>query len=163
MDKDRDNYIFFWGENDKFGFLSNFYPAKFTHNTKNFNCSEQYFMKMKQEMFDPDNKVLANSIMNETKPKQIKRFGRQVSNYNENVWNTNRYVHMLNANYLKFTQNPELKQKLLDTENKILVEASPYDKIWGIGFTKAKALENKNLWGQNLLGKVLMELRTNFQ
>ena len=57
------------------------------------------------------------------------------------------------------TWSSELKAKLLATGEKILVEASPYDKIWGIGFNKSNALVNKSKWGQNLLGKVLMEVR----
>jgi ribA/ribD-fused uncharacterized protein len=154
-----DNYVFFWGEKEKFGFMSNFYPCKFTVGTNTFNCSEQYFMKMKQEVFDNSNHALGEKIMNETNPIKIKKLGREVSNYNEQVWNQQRYKHMYNGNYLKYSQNPELKNQLLATGSKILVEASPYDKIWGIGWTKVSALANINSWGQNLLGKVLMELR----
>lgn len=69
--------------------------------------------------------------------------------------------HVYTGNLLKFSQNEELKQKLLDTENKILVEASPYDKIWGIGLSVSdKDFYNPILWkGENLLGKILMKVR----
>jgi ribA/ribD-fused uncharacterized protein len=152
-------YLFFWGENDVYGFLSNFYQTNFSVNGNNFNCSEQYFMKKKQELFNESNDVLANLIMKETNPKNIKKYGRQVKNFNEEIWNINKYKYMYEGVYAKFTQNPELKQKLLATGKKILVEASPYDKIWGIGFNKSDALNNKSKWGQNLLGKVLVEVR----
>ena len=66
---------------------------------------------------------------------------------------------MYDGVYAKFSQNPELKTQLLATGEKVLVEASPYDKIWGIGFNKSDALTSKAKWGQNLLGKVLMEVR----
>lgn len=152
-------YIFFWGEKEIFGFLSNFYPTTFSVDNKTFNCSEQYFMKKKQELFDPSNQVLAADIMNESNPKNIKNYGRKVKNFTEQTWNVNKYKSMYDGVYAKFLQNPELKAKLLATGEKILVEASPYDKIWGIGFNKSDALVNKSKWGQNLLGKVLMEVR----
>jgi ribA/ribD-fused uncharacterized protein len=66
---------------------------------------------------------------------------------------------MYDANYAKYTQNELLKKKLLDTNDKILVEVSSYDKIWGIGFTKENTLENIHLWGKNLLGNVLVKVR----
>lgn len=153
-------YIFFWGEKSQFGLFSNFYPCTFTVDGKTFNCSEQYFMKKKQELFDPHNIVLANNIMSELHPANIKRFGRQVKNFNEQIWIKYRYTAMYDAVYAKFTQNPELKSKLLASGTKILVEASPYDDIWGIGFTKSDALANKDKWGQNLLGTILMEIRS---
>jgi ribA/ribD-fused uncharacterized protein len=154
-------YLFFWGEKESLGFLSNFYPSAFTVNEQPFNCSEQYFMKEKQELFDPSNQILATGIMNETKPFNIKKYGRRVKNFDEKIWNTHKYKAMYDGVYAKFTQIPELKAKLLATGEKILVEASPYDKIWGIGFKKSNALANKTLWGENLLGQVLMEVRTN--
>ena len=152
-------YIFFWGEHSKDGYMSNFYPSEFTINNQKFNCSEQYFMKKKQELFDPNNILLATNIMKETKPKDIKKFGRQVKNFNDAIWNQHKVKEMHDGIYAKFSQNPELKLKLLSTGDKILVEASPYDKIWGIGFSKDNALLNKDKWGQNLLGKVLMQVR----
>jgi len=65
------------------------------------------------------------------------------------------------VNYLKFTQNLEFRNQLLETENRTLVEASPYDKIWGVGLeeTNDLILDEKNWLGQNLLGKALMEVR----
>lgn len=153
------NYLFFWSEKTKTGHFSNFYPCKFIVNNLEYNCSEQYFMKKKQELFDTDNEILAKKIMNEINPKNIKKYGRSVKNYDDEIWNKYRYKVMLDGVYAKFSQNPELKIKLLQTYNIVLVEASPYDKIWGIGFGAKDALLNINNWGTNLLGKVLMEVR----
>ena len=73
---------------------------------------------------------------------------------------------MYEGNVLKFQQNPELKQKLLDTGDKEFVEASPKDKIWGIGLGEKRARETaehrRTRWGLNLLGKVLGQVRVHF-
>jgi ribA/ribD-fused uncharacterized protein len=153
-------YLFFWSDKDIVGYLSNFYPSTFTVDKLTYNCSEQYFMKKKQELFDSTNLVLATKIMNETNPKNIKKYGRQVKNFSEETWNLHKRNAMYSGVFAKFLQNPDLKAKLLATGNKTLVEASPYDKIWGIGYTKLDALKNKDSWGQNLLGQVLMEVRS---
>ena len=154
------NIIFFFGMKKENGFMSNFYPCQFTVDGLQYNCSEQYFMKQKQEYFDPTNTELGNKIMLETGPKKIKLYGRQVKNYDENKWNLVRYKIMKRGLWYKF-QQPELKEKLLATNNKILAEASPFDKIWGIGLNAENASKiNPKIWpGQNLLGKALMEVR----
>ena len=66
---------------------------------------------------------------------------------------------MFNACYAKFSQNDKLKEFLLNTGNSEIVEASPVDNIWGIGFSSDKAMENIDKWGQNLLGETLMKVR----
>jgi ribA/ribD-fused uncharacterized protein len=154
------NTVYFFGIKKEYGFMSNFYPCQFTIDGQQYNCSEQYFMKQKQEYFDPTNIELANKIMLETGPKKIKLYGRQVKNYDEKKWNLVRYGIMKRGLWYKF-QQPELKEKILATGNKILAEASPFDKIWGIGITKENAVKiNSKDWpGQNLLGKALMEVR----
>lgn len=152
-----DNYLFFYG-----GYLSNFYNAKFTIDNICYSCSEQYFMKKKQETFDKYNEELSNKILNETSPSKIKILGRKVKNYDENIWNELRYDIMKKGIYEKFKQNNDIKEKLLLTKDKILVEASPHDKIWGIGLDEhnAKIINPSNWKGLNLLGKALMEVRT---
>jgi ribA/ribD-fused uncharacterized protein len=154
------SWIFFWGENKEYGQFSNFFPSEFTVDGVKYNCSEQYFMKKKQELFDKSNEKLSKEILQEQNPKKIKEYGRKVKNFNEDLWNLHKYKIMLDANYHKYSQNPQLLQMLLNSKDSILVEASPFDRIWGIGYNKKNALENKNNWGQNLLGKVLMELRS---
>jgi ribA/ribD-fused uncharacterized protein len=152
--------IYFFGADGKFGYLSNFFKSPFIFADITFNCSEQYFMYQKCIMFDPGNKKLLTNIINETNPGQIKKYGRSVKNFDEQIWSTTRYNVMKFALQLKFNQNPNLKAQLLSTGNKLLYEASPYDKIWGIGYNAHDAVNmNKNSFGQNLLGKALMEIR----
>jgi ribA/ribD-fused uncharacterized protein len=153
--------LFFFSPNGTKGYLSNFYSSKFIVDNIEYNCTEQFFMKFKQQMFDPNNKRLATLILNEVEPRQIKKYGRMVNNYNEKKWSEARYNVMCIALKHKFTQNKELKQKLLDTGNLFLVEASPFDKIWGIGLSEDVARKTYcDEWpGENLLGRALMDTR----
>jgi len=92
---------------------------------------------------------------------EIKSLGKKVKNYNEEVWVKNRELIVEEGNFAKFDQNQQLKQSLLNTKGTILVEASPYDKIWGIGLKEndIKA-QNEETWeGLNLLGKILTMIR----
>lgn len=149
------NFVFFWGYQSPF---SNFHNCKpFNHNGYIVYNSEQAFMLEKALMFD---KSMVSSILSARKPAEIKKLGRQVKNYNDKIWNEKRFDIMVNVLRSKFS-NPELKEKLLATEDKILVEASPYDRIWGIGLDEksAKRIDPKYWKGQNLLGKALMLVR----
>jgi ribA/ribD-fused uncharacterized protein len=98
-------------------------------------------------------------IMKTTDPRTIKKLGRAVKNFDEKKWNEHKYKIVLAGNIFKFSQNPELKKWLLDTGNKTIVEASPYDKIWGIGYGAKNAMDNMDKWGLNLLGKAVQEVR----
>ena len=100
-------------------------------------------------------------IMNTSDPKLMKALGRKVRNFAPEVWDKLKYSIVLNGNYYKFTQNKEMMDFLLSTGDKILVEASPMDTIWGIGFGKEnEKAKNVAMWrGQNLLGFALMEVR----
>ena len=157
--------IYFYGINDKYGFMSNFFPCKFRDNDGHVFCnSEQYFMYHKCLTFDSDNKDLLKKILSSKSATSIKNYGRQVKNFDDEIWKNKRYNIMLNGLMLKFGQNTDLKNKLLETNNKTLYEASKYDKIWGIGFYAKDAINcDKKLYGQNLLGKCLMEIRSNLK
>ncbi|SUY42887.1 NADAR family protein [Clostridium perfringens] len=84
-----------------------------------------------------------------------------VKNFNENIWNERKIDIVVKGNIEKFSQNEELKKFLLNTKNKIIVEASPYDSIWGVGLSvNNENITNPNKWsGKNLLGFALMEVR----
>lgn len=103
----------------------------------------------------------AEKIMNEKDPHKQQKLGRGVSNYDQETWNANRLSVVLNANMLKFTQHLDLQDMLVETEDLILVEASPIDKIWGVGLAEDndKILSSSNWKGMNLLGKALMTVR----
>lgn len=89
----------------------------------------------------------------------VKALGRKVSNFNDDTWNSNRDRIVLEGSLHKFRQNPELKENLLATGEKVIVEASPRDRIWGVGFGEKNALNQKERWGLNLLGKALEKTR----
>ena len=160
-----DEYIFFFGENNNFGWLSNFFKLPFTVDGITFLTNEHFFMWSKCKKFEPNNKKLQQDILNTTHPKDAKQFGRKVKNFDEAIWDSVKFDIMKKGLTEKFSQL-EYKAKLLDTNNKILVEASPYDKIWGIGYSEKDAWNlskdawNKVLQERNLLGKALMEVRT---
>ena len=88
-----------------------------------------------------------------------KALGQKVPNFDEDIWVAHRVQIVRWGNYLKFTQNKELKELLLGTGDRELVEASPRDRIWGVGFGAKNAEENRKRWGLNLLGISLMEVR----
>ena len=154
--------IYFYNLKNKFDYMSNFYKTNFTDkNGIKYICSEQYFMYNKCKTFDPTNNILLQTILEEKSATKIKKLGREVQNYNDTIWKEKRYNIMLDALRLKFNQNEIIKQKLLETKPKILYEAAKNDKIWGIGFYYKDAVhKNKSEFGTNLLGKVLMEIRS---
>ena len=156
--------IYFYNLNNKFDYMSNFYKTDFTDkNGIQYNCSEQYFMYYKCITFNQNNNKLLQAIQTETSPTKIKQHGRKVQNFNDTIWKEKRYNIMLEALRLKFNQNEIIKQKLLDTNPKILYEASKNDKIWGIGFYNKEAIQtDKSKFGKNLLGNALMEIRSEF-
>ena len=114
---------------------------------------------MYQKAFFFRDLAIAAKAATEKDPKAVKELGRQVRRYNDKAWQTVRYGFMVYSNLLKFSQNPEWAAELKATGNRILVEASPYDKIWGIGCTVEEAAAGAEWQGQNLLGKALMEVR----
>ena len=156
-----DTHVYFWGE-----FLSNWYPARFTEaregKTLEFFNSEQYFMYEKAKAFG-DEETAMRILFEGKNPKQAKTLGRKVKGYSDEVWDKMRYKVMLRANLLKYLQNKDLEKLLLNEEfdGKNFVEASPIDRIWGIGCDEGTALDDESNWnGQNLLGKVLDEVRS---
>jgi ribA/ribD-fused uncharacterized protein len=106
-------------------------------------------------------KEIADKIMQTDDPKVVKALGRLVGNFNQKLWNDNCYKLVLQGNIYKFEQNDESKNILLSTGDRQIFEASPYDRVWGIGISKSDAAKGVAHKGQNLLGKVLMEVRDN--
>lgn len=172
--------VYFYGQRDpRFGCLSNFYPCRFTdEDGQTFFSSEQYFMKRKQDTFDPENRELAVAILKAKSPPVAKKLGRQVGNYDDAVWTEKRYNVMVDALKLKFASDEQLQDVLLSTEHKRLYEASRQDVIWGIGVSVTKIQElfresrtfretgdldtetRAGWFGSNLLGKALEETRS---
>ena len=116
-------------------------------------------MAKKAELFKDD--IVLEKILQAKSPAEAKKFGREVKNYNETIWLAARFEIVKQGNYHKFSQNSELKTFLLNTKDRVLVEASPVDAIWGIGMASdhKNALNPAKWQGLNLLGFALMEVR----
>lgn len=158
-------FLFFWGAEPSADgritetCLSQWWICPFTVEGVTYTCAEQYMMAEKTRLFH-DTERLEN-IMKAKHPKEMKAFGRAVRNFDETTWENNCRDIVRRGNIAKFSQNPELLEFLMRTENKILVEASPMDRIWGIGLGKANPnAECPDKWrGTNFLGFTLMEVR----
>lgn len=159
--------IMFFRENEKHGFLSNFYICKIDHVYKNkiitFNSSEHFFMFKKCLEFEPENDTLLLKIINAKSCTEAKKLGRTIKNFDEKKWIEIRYYRMLEVVLYKFLQNRDIALKLVNLKGNIY-EASPYDSIWGIGLNMKQALNtNTNEYGLNLLGKCLEKVRSFLQ
>ena len=158
-------WVHFWGHTpEKDGHitetcLSQWWMADFWVEAQRYCCMEQFMMAEKARLFE-DKETLAK-ILEATVQGKIKALGREVRNFDQTEWDKCKHTIVLTGNFQKFLQNPELKDFLLRTGDKILVEASPRDRVWGIGMGKANEnAQTPAAWrGQNLLGFALMEVR----
>ncbi len=158
----KQEFIFFWKPDDSKvdkSCFSQWQKSPFEVDVCDYSYAEQYMMAEKAQLFEDDD--IEEEIMAVTTPKKMKDLGQKVRNFNQQVWDKCKYSIVLAGNYYKFTQDKEMMNFLLSTGNKVLVEASPLDKIWGIGLSEEHPdVQNPNLWkGQNLLGFALMEVR----
>ena len=157
-------YVFFWGHQGKDGWIgkscfSQWYPCQFEVDGQIYNCSEQFMMAEKARLFG-DEAVLQKILITDN-PKDIKALGREVHNFDSNKWAAVSKEVVVKGNLHKFAQNISLFSYLHDTGDKVLVEASPYDTIWGIGMKESDSgIMNPHNWrGTNKLGFALMEVR----
>jgi ribA/ribD-fused uncharacterized protein len=143
-------HVFFWN-----GIYSQWHKAPMTIGGIEYNSCEQYMMHQKALLFDDE--IIADLIMQEKNPKEQKKYGRQIRNFDKALWEKNCLAIVFEGNLAKFSQNPELKAEMLSTGNKIFVEASPLDNIWGIGLDEnADNIDDPSYWlGLNLLGQAL--------
>lgn len=155
-------YTFFWGH-DKNKTpdpeYSQWYLQDMTYFGMTFNCCEQWMMFHKAMLFGDYHS--ADLIMKAKTPDVHKALGRKVANFNEEKWKQSIESILMRGNYLKFTQNEDSYQKLMDSKDSILVEASIYDKIYGIGMASNNLnATNPEKWnGLNKLGFALTDLR----
>lgn len=158
-------FLFFWGHRPspdgtvESSCLSQFYAAPFVVDGVSYPTAEHYMMAGKARLFGDGDAL--NAILDAPTPKEAKKLGRKVAGFDEGMWADNRVRIVLEANRAKFSQNVPLRKFLLGTGKKILVEASPFDRIWGIGLgTNSKTIGDPLAWkGQNLLGFALMDVR----
>ena len=151
------DFTFFWQGGSPF---SQWHRSDFVVDGFQYTCAEQYMMHRKALLFE--DKEIAQQIMQAGyNPKEHKALGRKVKNFDPGMWEAQARVVVYNGNKAKFTQNPKLKEQLEATKGTLLVEASPYDKIWGIGLEKTDPrAHDRSTWnGKNWLGQVLTQLR----
>jgi ribA/ribD-fused uncharacterized protein len=159
------DYLFFWGhrpERDgRIGksCLSQWWLSKFTHEGKTYASAEHWMMACKARLFG--DVEMERQILAADSPATAKKLGRKVRNFDPVKWDAHKFEFVQQGNVLKFGQDEALKQFLLSTGDKVLVEASPVDNIWGIGLSAdAPGIEQPSTWrGENLLGFALMVAR----
>lgn len=164
---DTSDPIYFYSTNERpHGIFSQFQKCTFTDSDYpviKFNTAEQYMMYNKALTFKDShigNPDVAAKILDAKGSKAQKALGRLVKGFDEKIWDPVKCRIVERGNYLKFTQNEKFKNILLETGDRLLVEASDKDKIWGIGYTAANAKRvSRDKWGQNLLGIALMSVR----
>ncbi|CAG5125189.1 unnamed protein product [Candidula unifasciata] len=151
-----ESYFFFYGNKSPF---SQHYKARFSVDGVVYNCGEQFMMYSKAALFKDE--AMKQKIMSTDDPVKQKKFGRQVQNFEKDVWNKAAETVVKIASKAKFDQNEEMRKQLFATYPKILAEASPRDRIWGIGLgaSNPKTLNKANWRGQNKLGYILTEVR----
>ena len=149
-----EKFTFFWS-----GPFSQWHKAPFEVDHIIFNCAEQYMMYYKAILHD--DRETSQKILMASNPRVQKNLGRTVVGFDYHLWSNNCELIVKDGNMAKFTQNSLLGQTLKATAGTTLVEASPCDKIWGIGLKEddPRALSRETWQGQNKLGKVLTEVR----
>lgn len=158
-------FLFFWGHRPPqaggvgAGCLSQWWPARFEVDGLSFATAEHYMMWRKAVLFGDDE--AAAKILDASHPHQAKTVGRQVRGFEQQVWEEQRYDIVVTGNLAKFGQHDELRAYLLDTGDRVLVEASPVDRVWGIGLAAndPRAGDPGQWRGLNLLGFALAEVR----
>ncbi|KAJ8600801.1 hypothetical protein CTAYLR_010000 [Chrysophaeum taylorii] len=159
----RPEIIFFWRETERYGCFSQFYKSTdgcFVLDGVPYFCAEQAMMAAKARLFgdeDAERAILAERHS----PRRIKELGRGVRNFDARTWGQVAPDIVRSINFAKFSQNDEIRRCLVSTQSKILAEASPYDKIWGIGLDASdpRAKDPRNWPGENHLGEALMFVR----
>ncbi|MFI9503935.1 NADAR family protein [Nocardia sp. NPDC052566] len=158
-------YLPFWGHQPQRdgrigqGCLSQWWPAEFVVDGVRFATAEHYMMWRKAMLFD--DAATAALVLAAAEPKQAKELGRQVARFDGQVWEAARFDIVVAGNTAKFGQHEPLKEYLLGTGERVLVEASPVDRVWGIGLAadNPRAVDPARWRGLNLLGFALMQAR----
>lgn len=155
--------ICFHNPDEENGYLSNWYPSMFVVDGIPFSSMEQYMMYEKAILFEDH--ITAEKILETDDVAEIKALGRIVRNFDDEVWEKKREEIVYRGVSEKFRQNRQLAEKLEKTGEEIIAECAVKDRIWGIGLSmKDEARFDIEKWrGKNLLGKILMQVRTDFR
>ncbi len=158
-------YLFFWGHRPSAdgsigkSCLSQWWPCTFVLEGQHFASAEHYMMWRKALLFEDSS--TAEKVLAAASPSEAKALGRSIAGYDDELWSSARLEIVTEGNVAKFGQDPALRSFLLGTGSQVLVEASPLDRVWGIGLTAddPRALDPASWLGLNLLGEALMEAR----
>ena len=158
-------YIYFWGHRPTHDgsisktCMSQWWLSEFKVEGITYKSAEHWMMAEKARLFNDDE--MLSKIITANSPAEAKKLGRKVRGFDHNTWTANCYEVVKQGNIHKFSQNSALKNYLLTTGTRVLVEASPYDPIWGIGMAQDhRGIHFPEKWkGTNLLGFALMEAR----
>jgi len=150
-----DKYYFFYKH-----ILGQWHKFDFTVEGITFNCPEQWMMYQKAILFN--DQASADKILLEKHSYQQQQLGRTVKGYKQDKWDAYKFEIVKQGNLHRFRADEEGRKVLFSTAPLILVEASPVDRVWGIGLGEGDPLaDDENNWrGSNLLGKALTEVRT---
>ena len=158
----RVKFVFFWSHQPSAGraaCLSQWYESPFELWGEFYPTAEHFMMAEKARLFGDNTSEAA--ILEAASPGHAKQLGRGVAGFSQGTWDAERFGVAVRGNLAKFGQNPDLRDYLVGTHERVLVEASPTDPIWGIGLAKHESnAEHPDKWaGLNLLGFALMEVR----
>ena len=161
----RPEFLFFWGHRPRRdgslgpSCLSQWWPAELEVDGQRFATAEHWMMWRKAHVFDDHD--AARRILDAATPAEAKELGAQVRGFDPAVWEAERFAAVVTGNRAKFGQHPDLAAFLRGTAPQVLVEASPVDRIWGIGLAAddARAADPARWRGLNLLGFALMQVR----
>ncbi|MFD0204919.1 MULTISPECIES: NADAR family protein [Saccharothrix] len=161
-------YVFFWGPGSRSGAsvgsvgeecLSQWWESPFTVDGHTFRTAEHFMMHGKALLFGDED--IARRVLAAATPGEAKSLGRRVRGFAEDTWVANRLDVVVRGNLAKFGAHDGARRFLLGTGDRVLVEASPLDRIWGIGLAAddPRAADPASWLGLNLLGEALMEVR----
>jgi len=154
----------FWRVSEPNAYLSQWYPSAFKDTSgETWSCAEQYMMYHKAMFFQ--DATTATAILSATcaDPRYYKRMGRAVKDFDMSKWLLVCDRIVLEGNLYKFAQSRGLLRALLSTGDKLIIEASPLDRLWGIGYDTSNAMCHASKWGENKLGCILMKVRVALQ
>ncbi|KAF2262777.1 DUF1768-domain-containing protein, partial [Lojkania enalia] len=159
-----DPTLYFWKPDQKNGYMGQWYCSAFEHEGETYATAEMWMMVQKARLFGDhvQHQEIATEMLQTTDPKKHKSLGRQVRNFDAAIWDKEKLGIVIQGNYLKFTKSVDaatLRGMLLETGEREIVEASPLDRVWGVGFGEKNARRNREKWGRNLLGVAVMEVR----
>ena len=164
MTEEKTNFIYFYGHgpNKPLSYMSQWYRCDFKEGNNLFTSAEHYMMYRKALLFEDDD--MADQILRcRNNPRVVKALGRQVRDFDQDTWASQRLNIVTQGNRLKFQQNEDIKlQLMVYPRGVVFVEAAPRDRIWGIGFGARNAPANRHRWGLNLLGLAITAVHEEF-